>query len=104
MPGFLLHQNAQVQCLHAGQATPTVVSPRVRVGGMWVTTMPPQYVIAGCPNPPPSGGPCVTASWITSSLRVKVDQQQVLLFDSQAITNIGAPLIVLSTQMRVRAT
>lgn len=103
MPGFLLHQNAQVQCPHGGMAFPTAPMPRVTVSGMPVTTMPPQWVVSGCGGPSPPG-PCVVAQWITSAMRVQVQGQPVLLFDSQAITNNGSPLFVVSTQSRVQGT
>jgi hypothetical protein len=103
MPGFVLHQNAVVQCAHGGQARPTSPIPRGKVSGMPVTTQPPQYVVIGCPIVPPPIPTCVTASWITASLRVMAMQQPVLLFDSQAVTNNGSPLVVMSTQTRVKA-
>lgn len=105
MPGFLLHQNAQVICSHSGQAMPTVPGPRVKVMGNAVVTMPAPWTVAGCvlPPPPAANGPCVTASWITSALRVKVDGSPVLLVDSQAIcAPSGTPLIVSMTQARVK--
>ncbi len=102
MPGFLLHLNAQLQCPHGGQATPTAPNARVTVGGMPITTMPRQYVVAACPGVPPGMPPCVTASWVTSALRVQAGGEPVLLFDSQALTNNALPLLVLSTQTRVQ--
>jgi hypothetical protein len=102
MPGFVLHQGAQVICSHGGQATPIVPNPRVTVSGMQVTTMTPLYSIAGCPLPP-AGPSCVTAQWVTGALRVQAGGDPVLLFDSQAITTPnGVPLVVLSTQTRVQ--
>ena len=71
MPGFLLHQGAVVLCMHGGQAQPTVPSPRVKVSGQPITTQPAPYTVAGCPFPPPSGGPCVTAQWVTAATRVR---------------------------------
>lgn len=102
MPGFVLHQGAQLICLHGGQALPTVVNPRVSVGGMPITTMAPPYTVVGCPLPP-GGPPCVTAQWVVAALRVKAGGDAVLLFDSQAVTTPnGVPLVVLSTQTRVQ--
>jgi hypothetical protein len=104
MPGFLLHQGAQLTCLHGGQATPTAVNPRVKVNGMPITTMLPLYAVAGCPLPP-AGPSCVTAQWVTAALRVKAAGDAVLLLDSQAVTTPnGVPLVVLSTQTRVQGT
>lgn len=33
MPGFLVHQGANVVCTHMGQATPVTPFPRVKVSG-----------------------------------------------------------------------
>src|SRR2546423_15702256 len=70
MPGPILHVGATVMCAHGGQATPTAPMPRVLVGGQPVTTMAAPYVVAGCPFPPVSGGPCVTAQWVVGATRV----------------------------------
>ena len=106
MPGFILHLGATVQCAHAGQALPTVTSPRVMVGGQPVATFAP-YTVAGCPfPPPPSGnGPCVIANFVTMATRVLAGGTPVLLFDSQAIcAPTGTPLMVVSTQVKVKGT
>jgi hypothetical protein len=98
MPGFVVHQGAQVVCGHGGQATPTAPNPRVKVSGMAVSTMIPPYVVSSCPL----RTPCVTGKWVVASLRVRASGDPVVLFDSQAVTNTGAPLKVLSTQTRVQ--
>ena len=72
MPGFVLHLGATVQCAHAGQAQPTVTSPRVTVGGQPLVTMTPPYVVSGCPLVPQAGGPCVSAQWVVAATRVTV--------------------------------
>ncbi|HEX8183749.1 MAG TPA: PAAR-like protein [Blastocatellia bacterium] len=105
MPGFLLHQGATVLCAHAGQAMPTVPNPRVKVSGQMVVTQPTVYTVAGCAMPPPpaGNGPCVTAQWVTGSLRVKVGGMPVLLQDSQALcVPTGTPLTIAVTQARVK--
>lgn len=105
MPGYLLHQGATVLCSHGGQAQPTVPVPRVKVSGQPVVTQSAPFVVAGCtfPPPPAANGPCVTAQWITGAIRVKAMGQPVLLQDSQALcTPTGTPLIVASTQIRVK--
>ena len=105
MPGFLLHQGATVLCAHAGQAMPTAPNPRVKVSGQMVVTQPTVYTVAGCalPPPPAANGPCVTAQWITGSLRVKVGGMPVLLQDSQALcVPTGTPLTIVVTQVRVK--
>ena len=50
----MLHQGATVQCLHGGQAQPTVTSQRVKVGNQPIVTHSSQYTIAGCSLSPPS--------------------------------------------------
>ena len=104
MPGFLLHLGATVLCAHAGQATPTVVNPRVTVSGQPTVTLSTPYVVAGCalPPPPAANGPCVTAQFVSAATRVTSNGQPVLLLDSQAIcAPTGTPLLVTVTQARV---
>lgn len=103
MPGFLLHLGAQVQCLHAGTATPITVNSRVLVSNQPTVTQPMLHAIAGCTLPPPAGGPCVIGQWITAALRVSSLGQPLLLQDSQAIcTAPGTGLLILSTQTRAK--
>jgi hypothetical protein len=102
MPGFLLHLGATVTCAHAGQATPAAPNPRVLVSGQPITTIASPYLVAGCPFPPASGGPCVTAQYVTAATRITSNGQPVLLLDSQAIcVPTGTPLIPVVTQVRV---
>jgi hypothetical protein len=103
MPGFLLHQDAKVQCAHAGDAKPATPDLRVKVDGKSVTTQTPPYQVSGCSLPPNAGGPCVTASWLVAALRVKASGMAVLLADSQATcVPTGAPVTILQTQTRVK--
>jgi hypothetical protein len=106
MPGFVVHLGAQVQCLHLGQATPTVVNPRVTVSGQPTVTLASPYVIAGCIfNVSGAPVPCVTAQWVTSATRVTSNGQPLILLDSQAVcAPNGTPLLILVTQTRVTAT
>ena len=104
MPGFLLHLGAAVQCMHAGQATPTVTNPRVTVTGQPTVNISAPYVIAGCtlPPPPAANGPCVTAQFLAAATRITSLGQPLLLLDSQSIcTPTGSPLLILTTQTRV---
>jgi hypothetical protein len=104
MPGFLLHLGATVLCAHAGQATPTVVNPRVLVGGQPTVTLTAPYVIAGCalPPPPAANGPCVTAQFVSAATRITSNGQPLLLLDSQALcVPTGTPLLIVLTQIRV---
>jgi hypothetical protein len=105
MPGFLLHVGATVLCMHAGQAQPTAPNPRVRVGGQPAVNQTAPYTVAGCalPPPPAGNGPCVTAQWVTGSVRVRSNGVPLLLQDSQAIcAPTGTGLNVVATQVRVR--
>jgi hypothetical protein len=105
MPGFLLHQGAVVLCMHGGQAQATVPSPRVKVSGQPVTTQPAPHTVAGCPFPPQSGGPCVTAQWVTAATRLRSNGMPVLLQDSVAVcAPTGTGVQVVLTQLRVKGT
>lgn len=102
----MLHLGANVACLHQGIATPTRADPRVLVSGQPAVPLPGPWLVAGCPMPPPPGGngPCVTAQWLTASLRVLASGQPLLLLDSQALcAPTGAPLMVRASQTRVAA-
>lgn len=107
MPGYLLHQNATVLCMHAGQASATAPDPRVKVAGQPVVTQPSPFTVSGCIFTTPAGTPqpCVTAQWLTAATRVKASGQPVLLQDSQAtcIPN-GTGVNIVMTQTRVRGT
>jgi hypothetical protein len=106
MPGFLLHVGATVLCSHAGQATPTVPNPRMTVSGQPTVLMTAPYVVAGCtfPPPPAANGPCVTAQWLTGTVRVTSNGQPLLVQSSQAIcAPTGTPVIITVTQTRVSA-
>ena len=105
MPGFLLHVGATVLCLHAGQAQPTVPNPRVTVGGQPTVSQTAPYVVAGCtlPPPPAANGPCISAQWVTGSVRVRSNGLPLLLQDSQAVcVPTGTGLNVVATQIRVK--
>ena len=107
MPGFLLHVGATVLCAHGGQAQATVPNPRVTVMGMPTVTIASPYVVAGCafPPPPAANGPCVTAQFVTSALRVTSLGQPLLVMSSMAIcVPTGTPLIPTVAQTRVVGT
>jgi hypothetical protein len=107
MPGYLVHEGATVLCSHAGQAEPTATEPRVKVSGQPVATQPAPYTVAGCAMPPPplGNGPCVTALWITASVRVTAGGVPIVLLDSQSIcVPTGTPLQIVVTQSRVKGT
>lgn len=104
MPGYLLHIGAVVICAHAGQAQPVAPDQRVTVGGQPIATQPSPYVISGCIfNVLGVLVPCVTAQWVSAATRVRAGGAPVLLQDSQAVcAPNGTPVIVMSTQTRVR--
>lgn len=107
MPGFLLHVGAQVQCAHAGRAQPTAPNPRVVVSGQPTVLQTPPWVVAACPFPPPTvaNGPCVTAQWITGTLRVTSLAQPLLVMGGLAIcAPTATPLVTVAAQTRVLAT
>ena len=106
MPGFLLHVGAQVLCSHAGQAQPTAPNPRVLVSGQPTVLLSAPYVVAGCtlPPPPAANGPCVTAQWLTGTLRVTSNGQPLLIQGGQSLcAPTGTPLQAVVTQLRVKA-
>jgi hypothetical protein len=104
MPGFLLHQNAVITCSHLGKATPAAFVPNVLVMGQPIIVKTAQWAVVGCTFPPPpvANGPCVTAFFVTSALRVTSYGMPVLLQDSMSIcAPTGTPLIISATQTRV---
>ncbi len=104
MPGLMLHVGATVLCAHAGQAQPTAPNPRVTLSGQPSVSLSAPYVVAGCPLPPVAGGPCVSAQWITGTLRVTSNGQPLLIQTSQAIcAPTGTPLLPVVMQTRVTA-
>lgn len=102
--GYLLTQDATVQCLHSGQAQPTAMSAHVKVNGQSVITQSSTYSISACSfmqGTKPS--PCMTAQWTSAATRVKADGVPVLLSDSQAtcIPN-GTGVTIVMTQTKVK--
>jgi hypothetical protein len=105
MPGPILHFGATVLCAHGGQAMPTAPVPRVLVSGQPVATIVPPYVVAGCPFPPVSGGPCVTGQWVVGAVRVLAMGQPVAIQTGVAVcAPTGTPLLPVVVQPRVIAT
>lgn len=105
MPGAILHVGATVLCTHGGLATPTAPFPRVTVGGQPITTLAAQYVVAGCPFPPNSGGPCVSAHWTSGATRVLAGGAPVLVQSGTATcVPTGLPRLAVAVQPRVIAT
>jgi uncharacterized Zn-binding protein involved in type VI secretion len=106
MPGPILHLGAMVSCAHGGQAIPTMPSPRVTVSGMPAATAGAPYTVPGCTFAPPAGnGPCVTALWEVTALRVSSMGQPVIIMTGTAsCVPTGTPLVPISAQTRAIAT
>jgi hypothetical protein len=106
MADYLLHENALVLCAHqSGRAQPAVTNPRVTVSRQEIVTQSSTYSIAGCSNPPQSGGPCAAAQWMSAATRVKAGGAPVLLKTSQAqCVPTGTGLNANMTQTRVTGT
>jgi hypothetical protein len=105
MPGPILHLGAVVLCAHGGQATPTAPVPRVLLSGQPVATILPPYMVAGCPFPPVSGGPCVTGQWVVGAVRVLAMGQPVAIQTGAAVcAPTGTPLLPVGVQTRAIAT
>jgi hypothetical protein len=103
--GNLVQQGATVLCSHGGQVQPTMPSPRVRLSGSPAVGLPAPWTVSGCPFPPNSGGPCVTASWTVGTVRVtSMGQPLVLSTGSATCVPTGVPTNVVVTQLRARAT
>ena len=101
----LLDKSATVLCSHGGQVQPTMPAVRVKLGGVEAVVASPPWTVSGCPFPPNSGGPCVTAMWSTSTTRVTSSGQPLLLMNGSATcTPTGVPVNVVMTQQRVTAT
>jgi hypothetical protein len=105
MPGYMLHVGATVMCMHGGQAQATAPNPRVMVSSQPTVQQAAPWVVAGCPFATPGGPmPCVTAQWVTGSVRVLSGGMPLLLQDSQAVcVPNGTGVTVLMTQLRVKA-
>ncbi|MBI4939648.1 MAG: hypothetical protein HY830_02740 [Actinobacteria bacterium] len=104
MAGTLVQHGASVLCTHGGQASPTAPNPRVRLGGASAVSLTPPWTVAGCPFPPNSGGPCVTAMWTAGTVRVtSMRQPLVVRSGSATCTPTAVPLQVAATQVRVTA-
>jgi uncharacterized Zn-binding protein involved in type VI secretion len=118
MPGFLMHVNAAVKCMHGATALVAPSQVRVLVGGQPVATMSSKIAVAGCPFQVPAGPttkpqPCVTVQWTMPSTRLLVGGKPAALLPApgpgpatcQSVEQIpqGAPIIS-TVQTRVIGT
>lgn len=105
MTGPLVTTASTVQCSHAGQAQATSPATRLLVDGSPAVLSAAPWSIAGCPLPPNAGGPCATATWTVSSLRVaSMGQPLVIATGMATCVPTGVPLMVVSVQSRVTGT
>jgi uncharacterized Zn-binding protein involved in type VI secretion len=110
MPGPLYHLSNNTQCIHGGKVIDGPAGPRVFVNGDPVATTADLFTIAGCTFSTPAGPhPCVTVSWLSPALRIKINGLPALLQDSQGMTQAadlapqGTPLVTVN-QPRVIGT
>ncbi|HUO55498.1 MAG TPA: hypothetical protein VMU18_12195 [Rhodoblastus sp.] len=106
MPGYLVDVGSTVNCAHPpGKATPTAPNPRVKTSGNPIVTQTTTYAVAGCALTGTTAPPCATGQWTSAALRVKSMGAPVVLQDSQSTcAPTGTPLVIMLTQLRVKAT
>jgi hypothetical protein len=104
MAGFLIQAGATVTCSHGGQAMATVPNPLVTILGQPTALLSGPWVIAGCPLVPPPLPPCVSAQWVTGTVRVTSTGQPLVVQSGQAVSiPNGTPLIPVAMQASVTA-
>jgi hypothetical protein len=102
MPGFLLTMTAPLTCPHGGQAKAAPLPARVRSMQQPVILQTAVCTVA-CPLPPQQPR-CITAAWAVAALRVRSLGVPLVLTDSKALcTPSGGPLVIVPSQLRVRA-
>ncbi len=106
MPGFLLSQGVAGQLRSPGHRDAHRRLPaghRRRPGGHPAQR---PWTIAGCPFPPPTAGngPCVTGTFTSGTVRVTASKQPLAIQAAPGTcVPTGVPLLVMQTQVRVRA-
>lgn len=113
MPGFIVQVGASINCTHGAAATVVPSQPRVKVGGQFAAVLPDTTTVAGCPFQIPVGAgtkpqPCVKVQWTVPAVRVKANQQFVLVQSSTGLCLSAeqipqGPPIIAATQVRVKA-
>jgi len=102
MAALLVSTSAVLICAHGGTGRPVRPSARVRLGGLPAVAAGVPCAVTGCALPQQAGGPCVSAQWITSALRVRLEGAPAVLADSRSVcTPTGTPLAVGPGQPRV---
>lgn len=110
MAASIVQVGASIQCPHGGVVSATPGNPRVRLGGQPVTTAADTFVVAGCPfvvGTKPQ--PCVQVQWLTTSTRVKVGGQPVILQNNNGLCKSVEQIpqgtaMPVAVQTRVRGT
>ena len=105
MSALIIDQDATVQCLHFGKATPLFPSPRVQVDGKPLITIASPYSIAACSLAGSTVPPCATGQFTTGAQRVQSDGAfvAVVLGGSSTCIPTGTPMFVTASQIRVVA-
>ena len=105
MPAPALHLGALVMCSHAGQATPLLPFARVLVSGQPVVTIASPYTVAGCALTGTPSPPCLLGLWSSGATRVVAGGFPVAtMTGSSSCLLSGAPMLPLSSQLRVTVT
>jgi hypothetical protein len=105
MSGSLLTMGTTVMCSHGGQAVAASPNPAVTVNGVPTVLLSAQWVVAGCPLVPPPLPPCVSAQWVTGTVRVTSNGQPLAISTGVGVSiPNGTPLICTSPQGGVSAT
>jgi len=104
MADFVIDAAAQIACGHqSGRAKPALENPtaRVSLGGQRAMTVGEPYEVIACAA---GQNACLTASFVSGSVRVKSMGRPLVLKSSNSIASSGQPLRPISTQTRVKAT
>lgn len=102
---LLLPMNTPLLCGHGGKATPALPNPRISLLGAAAIPQSSPVVIAGCPQAPPAGPPCVAGNWIMGSVRLKSLGQPLVLQNSPSTTQpTPVPMNVIPIYTRAQAT
>ncbi len=110
MSGLILDTKSTIICPQGGLISPIASNIRVFVNGQPAVTQSDTFLVAGCVfNISSLPHPCVSSRWLSSSLRIKVNGQPVLLNNSVGMclsadqSPQGPPNIIVA-QLRVKGT
>lgn len=83
MPGYIVHEQAQMTCPHGGTVTIVGGQARVQMNKQSAATSSGKITVAGCPFQVPIGTgtkpqPCVTVQWTNIATRVKAGAMVLL--------------------------